>query len=131
MLIVIRASHSEIYNNVHKGVYVSFPDLLGLYNLVTGSKPMMGKLMKIQKDKQSELDNLDNLLSLPSLNDSEGGKTNGSDDKESGNDDDDDDSQMFDREARRMLDNEVSLSSSSICLASEMMSSSIPGLQMM
>jgi hypothetical protein len=51
MLIAIRASHSEIYNNVHKGAYVSFSDLPGLYNLVTGSKPMKGKLTKIQKDK--------------------------------------------------------------------------------
>jgi hypothetical protein len=51
MLIAIRASHSKIYNNVHKGAYVSFSDLPGLYNLVTGSKPMKGKLTKIWRDK--------------------------------------------------------------------------------
>jgi hypothetical protein len=86
------------------------------YYLETGSKPLMKgpKLTKIKKTDLIEVDDSNELLNLSTLSyldNSQGNRLRGSDDEDKKDDDGDDDvAQMIFTEAKRMFDNEVTLS---------------------
>jgi hypothetical protein len=88
-------------------VHMYIPIFIWNYNLVTGPKPMKGKLTKIQQTNPIEVDNSDESSSLSSLADDSEDDKNGSDDEDGEDDNDYDVAQMSDGKARRMFNDEV------------------------
>ena len=106
---MIKASHSNIHNNVNKGEYL-FIIFMGINSFVAGTKSTKGNPAKIQKQVSIEVndDNSDKNSSVSSTNNS-GGDKNGSDDEDGqkSEHEDEDVALMSDSEAMRMFNDEV------------------------